>query len=144
MVPFKNHLVQLPYMKQGHLPLDQIAQRCIQPGLEHFQASNSFAGQLVPMSHPPQYKKKKIFPCIQLNLSSFTLELFPLVLSLVSGKKCVSYKPPLYIERSHSLLYRLSNPSPLSLFSQHRYSNPLTVSMTFLWTCSNSFTSFLC
>ncbi|KAK4818440.1 hypothetical protein QYF61_013127 [Mycteria americana] len=39
----------------GHLPLDQVAQSPIQPGLEHFQGwgIHSFSGQPVPVPHHP-------------------------------------------------------------------------------------------
>jgi len=51
----KDHLVQPPCLEQGHLPLDQVAQGSIQPGLEHFQGGgiHSFSGQPVPVFlHP--------------------------------------------------------------------------------------------
>jgi len=34
---FKDHLAQPPYVEQGHLQPDQIAQSPIQPGLDCFQ-----------------------------------------------------------------------------------------------------------
>jgi len=34
---FKDHLVQPPCHWQGHLPLGQVVQSPVQPGLEHFQ-----------------------------------------------------------------------------------------------------------
>jgi len=44
---------QPPCHGQGHLPLDQVAQSPIQPGLEHCQGgdSHSFSGQPVPVPH---------------------------------------------------------------------------------------------
>ena len=47
---------QSPCHEQGHLPLDQVAQSSIQPGLEHCQegGSHSFSGQPVPVPHHPQ------------------------------------------------------------------------------------------
>jgi len=41
--------------EQGHLPLDQVAQSSIQPGLEHLQGggSHNFSGQPVPGPHHP-------------------------------------------------------------------------------------------
>ena len=44
---------QLPCPGQGHLPLDQVAQSPIQPGLEHLQGwgIHNFSGQPVP-HHP--------------------------------------------------------------------------------------------
>jgi len=46
---------QPPCHDQGHLPLDQVAQSSIQPGLEHFQGGgiHSFSGQPVPVFHSP-------------------------------------------------------------------------------------------
>jgi len=40
----------------GHLPLDQVAQSPVQPGLEHCQGGgiHSFSGQPVPVPHHPQ------------------------------------------------------------------------------------------
>jgi len=51
----KDHLVPSPCREQGHLPLDQVAQSSIQPGLEHCQGggSHSFSGQPVPVFHHP-------------------------------------------------------------------------------------------
>jgi len=51
----KDHLVPTPCHEQGHLPLDQVAQSSIQPGLEHFQGGDihSFSGQPVPVLHHP-------------------------------------------------------------------------------------------
>jgi len=46
---------QPPCHEQGHLPLDQVAQSSIQPGLEHFQEGGIyiFSGQPVPVfDHP--------------------------------------------------------------------------------------------
>jgi len=46
---------QTPCHEQGHIPLDQVAQSSIQPGLEHCQGggSHSFSGQPVPVPHHP-------------------------------------------------------------------------------------------
>jgi len=46
---------QPPCHGQGQLPLDQVAQSSIQPGLEHCQGwgSHNFSGQLVPVFHHP-------------------------------------------------------------------------------------------
>ena len=45
----------------------------------------------------------------------------------------------------YSLLFsRLNEPSSLSLPSQGRCSSPLIIFVAFLWTLSNSSTSFLC
>jgi len=50
---------QLPCHGQGHLPLEQVAQSPIQPGLEHCQGggSHSFSGQQVPVPHHPVSKE---------------------------------------------------------------------------------------
>jgi len=47
---------------QPYLPLDQVAQNPVQPGLEHFQrgGSHSFSGQPVPVPH---YSHHKEFLC---------------------------------------------------------------------------------
>jgi len=52
---FKDHLFQPPCHEQGHLPLEQVAQSSIQPGLEHRQGggSHSFSGQPVPVFYHP-------------------------------------------------------------------------------------------
>jgi len=44
---------QPPCHEQGRLPLDQVAQSSILPGLEHFQGggSHSFSAQPVPLFH---------------------------------------------------------------------------------------------
>jgi len=72
-----------PSHGQGHLPLDQVAQSPVQPGLEHFQGgdSHSFSGQPVPVFHHP-HGEEFFFLISNLNLPSFSLEPFPLVLSL--------------------------------------------------------------
>jgi len=44
---------QPPCHEQGHLPLEQVTQSSIQPGLEHCQGggSHSFSGQPVSVPH---------------------------------------------------------------------------------------------
>ena len=61
----KDHLVQPPCHGQGHLPLDQVAQSPIQPGLGHCQGwgSHSLSGQPVPVSHHPH--SKEFLPYVQ-------------------------------------------------------------------------------
>jgi len=46
---------QPPCHEQGHLPLDQVAQSSIQPGLEHYQRRgiHSFSGQPISVLHHP-------------------------------------------------------------------------------------------
>jgi len=73
---------QPPCHEQGHLPLDQVAQSSIQPGLEHCQGGSihSFSGQPVPVPHHPH--GKELLVVSNLNLPYFSLQPFPLVLSL--------------------------------------------------------------
>ena len=56
---FKSLLVHPPCSKQGHLPLDQVDQSPIQPGLECFQGWGIYplSGQPVPVFHHPHRKK---------------------------------------------------------------------------------------
>ena len=78
---FKGHLVQLPCNEQGHLQLDQIAQSPIQPDTECLQG----------WVHPPPLGNlfqcltiliiKDIFLISNLNLPSFSLKAFGLVVS---------------------------------------------------------------
>jgi len=55
----KDHLVPTPSCRQGHLPLDQVAQSPIQPGLEGFQGGgiHNLSGQPVPLCHHPHCKE---------------------------------------------------------------------------------------
>jgi len=50
---------QPPCHGQGQLPLAQVAQSPVQPGLEHFQGggSHSFSGKPVPGPHQPHSKE---------------------------------------------------------------------------------------
>jgi len=52
---FKIIWFQVPCHEQGHLPLDQLAQSSIQPGLEHFHGGgrHTFSGKPVPVFHRP-------------------------------------------------------------------------------------------
>jgi len=51
----KDYLVPTPCHEQGHLPLHQVAQSSIQPGLKHFQGGgiHNFSGQPVSVFHHP-------------------------------------------------------------------------------------------
>lgn len=71
-----------PCHSQEQLPLEQVAQAIIQPGLEHIQGwdIHIFPGQLTPVLH--HSPSKAFFPTANLNQPSFSLKLFPLVLSL--------------------------------------------------------------
>jgi len=64
----KDYLVQPPCHGQGHLPLDQVAQSPIQPGLEHCQGegSHNFSGQPVPVPHHPHSKQFISYRIIEL------------------------------------------------------------------------------
>ena len=56
---FRGHMVQPLCYEQGRLPLDEVAQNPIQPGLECFQGwgLHNFSGQSVPVFHHPHGKK---------------------------------------------------------------------------------------
>ena len=56
--------IQPPCHEQGHLPLDQVAQSPIQPGLQHFQGGgiHSFSGQ--HLSVPYNTHSKKFLPYV--------------------------------------------------------------------------------
>jgi len=76
--------------EQEHLLLDQVAESSIQPGLEHFQggASTASLGNLCQCL--TTLMVKNFFLISSLNLPSFSLEPFPLVLSLHSLVKSPS------------------------------------------------------
>ena len=60
----KDDVVHPPCNEQGHLPLDQVAQRPIQPDIECLQAWGIYhlSGQPVPVSHHPYHKKTSLYP----------------------------------------------------------------------------------
>ena len=72
----KAHPVPALCHGQGHLPLDQVAQSPIQPGLDHCQGwdSHSFSGQPVPGPHHPHREEL----VSNLNFPSFSSKPFPL------------------------------------------------------------------
>jgi len=78
----KDHLIPTPCHEQGHLPLHQVAQSSIQPGLEHFQGGPATAslGNLCQCFTTLMVKNFLLIS--HLNLSSFSLEPLPCVLSL--------------------------------------------------------------
>ena len=82
-----DHPVPTPCYRQGHLPLDQVAQSPIQPGLECFQGGgiHNLTGQPVPVSHYPYHKKPF---CLYI---SFSLKPFPLVLSCPYDRSLPSF-----------------------------------------------------
>lgn len=57
-------MFQPSYQGQRHLPLDQVARRLTQPGLEHSQEGGrcNFSGQPIPVFYHPH--NKKILPHI--------------------------------------------------------------------------------
>jgi len=78
---FRGHLAQLPCSEQGHLPLDQVAQSPLQPGLECFQgwASTTTLGN--PFQCLTTLIVKNFFLISSLNLPSLSLKPLLLVLS---------------------------------------------------------------
>ena len=90
----KDHLVPFPCYREGHLPLDQVAQSLIQPGLEWLQGE-AFTASLWNLFHYFATLKLKNFLLISsLNLPSSSLKPFLLVLLLpVLIKSCLT---PIY------------------------------------------------
>lgn len=85
----KDHRAPKPRLWAGTLPLDQVAQRPIYPGLEHYQDWGiHFTGQLVLCL--TDLTVKNYFLISNLNLLSFRLKPFPLVLSVNALKKSPS------------------------------------------------------
>ena len=96
---------------------------------------------------------KNFFQTSNLNLPSFSLQPFPLVLSLhtlvISPSPSFLEAPFWYwkaaVRSPWSLLFsRLNSPNSLSLSSQERCSSPLINFVALLWTCSNRSMSFFC
>jgi len=83
-------LIPKPCHGQGHLPLDQVAQSPIQPGLELLQggASTASLGNLLQCLTTLIVKNFFFIP--SLNLPSFSLKPLPLVLSLHALVKSTS------------------------------------------------------
>lgn len=143
----QNHLVNLSWHGKRHHPIDHIAQSLIQHGLEHFQGWRIHSSSGQPIS-VPLFRKRCLFHISNLNLLSFTLKLFSLVLPLQAVIKCLS---PSFLWLSFiywnaaircpwSLLsFRLNSPNFISLSFQQRCSSPLTISVALLWTWSTSF-----
>ena len=71
---FRGHLAQPPCHGQGYLPLDQVAQRPIQAGLEQLPggSNHSFSGQPVPVPHKPH--GKECCPYVQCKSTLFQLK----------------------------------------------------------------------
>jgi len=137
---FKDHLVQGPCHGQGHLPLDQVAQSPIQPGLEHSQGGASTA----PLGNLFQCLTtlvvKNFFLISNLNLPSFNLKpLTPCPITTSPSKKSLSsflvgfFRYWKAAVRSHrSLLFsRLNSPNSLRLSSQERCSSPWIIFVAF-------------
>lgn len=74
---FKDHLVQLPWK---HLQLNQVAQTPIQPNLDCFQGwdIHNSSDQAIPLFH--HVIVKSFFHASSLNLSSFSLKSWSLVI----------------------------------------------------------------
>jgi len=74
---FKHHLVQPPSNEQGHLQLDQVTQRPVQPDLECFQEFRAsaihYTRTLLPLS---SFHVKKVWylkprtPCLRVSHGS--------------------------------------------------------------------------
>ena len=64
------------------LPIDQVAQSPIQPGLEHCQGGDSHNFSEQPGQVPYHPQSKEFLPLSNLNLPTFSLKPLPLVLSL--------------------------------------------------------------
>ncbi|KAK4807117.1 hypothetical protein QYF61_018458 [Mycteria americana] len=88
-----------PIPGSGYLPLDQVAQSPVQPGLEHFQGGgiHSFCGQPVPVPHHPH--GKKFLPNIQSKCTLFqfkTVAPCPVTTGpVLKGRNKVSLEPSL-------------------------------------------------
>jgi len=84
--------IQLLCHAQGCQPLDQAAQGPIQPVLKHLQgcSTHNFFGQSVPVPHCP-LSENNFFLISNLNIPSFSLKLFLLVLSLLG---CIKSQSP--------------------------------------------------
>jgi len=78
---FRGHLAQPPCSEHGYLPLDQVAQSPIQPGLERSQGwgLHCLSGQSVPVFHHSY--GKNFYLISSLNLPSLSLKPLLLVLS---------------------------------------------------------------
>jgi len=87
---FKDHLVPSPCHEQGHLPLDQVAQSSIQPGLEHCQGGASTASLSNLCQCLITLIVKNFFLISSLNLPSFSFKPLPLLLSLHALVKSLS------------------------------------------------------
>ena len=82
--------VKTPCYRQGHLPLDQVAQSPIQPGTECFQGESihSLTGNLFQCL--TTLIERNLFLVSSLNLPSSNLKQFPIVLLLCALIKCRS------------------------------------------------------
>ena len=90
---FKGYLVQLPWIKQGYLQLDQAAQSPIQPDLECLQGwgIHHLSGQTVPVPHH-SYCNVFFSLISNLNLLSFSLKpFFPCPVTTDLAEECVPF-----------------------------------------------------
>ena len=76
----KYHLVPTPCFGQGYQPLDQTVQELIKPGFEllYGWGIHNFSGQPVPVHHQ-SHTAKNFFLTFNLKHTSFSLNLFPLI-----------------------------------------------------------------
>ena len=106
----EDHLVPISLCVQGYQPLEQTTKELIKPGLECLQGwdTQNLSG--------PWCQRLTTLLTSNLNLPSFSLNPFPLVLSLPA---CIrSCAPSKYWEAIMSLLFsRLNKPNSLNLSS---------------------------
>jgi len=69
---------------QGYPPLDQVAQRPIQPGLEHCQGGGIHSYSVQPVPVPHHSHSREFIPNTYVNLDFFSLKPSPLLSSLHS------------------------------------------------------------
>ncbi|KAK4811770.1 LOW QUALITY PROTEIN: hypothetical protein QYF61_005338 [Mycteria americana] len=133
---------------QGYLPLDQVAQSLIQPGLEPFQGGgiHNCSGQPVPVPHNTH--SKEFLPNIESKSTLFQFNtVTPRPITTLPDKGSLPIFPVPFKYRKaavrppRSLLFsRLNNPS---LSSQGRCSSPLVIFVGLLWTRSSRSHTFL-
>lgn len=80
--PYRSSRFQPLCHGQDCQPPDHVAHSPIHPGLEHVQRWGTYSSSGQPVLVPPHPHSEEFFP--NLNLSSFSLKLLPLVLSLYS------------------------------------------------------------
>ena len=122
--------VQLLCNEQGHLQLDQVAQRLVHPGLESLQGwGNHISGQPVPVPHHPHCER--LFPYIQPKSTLFKSEtISPCATPMDFAKEFVSFFPvaPLQILKG---FYEVSLEPCLLYAAQPQLSQPVLVGEVF-------------